>query len=203
MKIQNLYPGSWGSNCYLLSSGAFAAIVDPSADATTLTAALAKEGLTLSYILLTHGHFDHIVSIDTLRQKTGAPVLIHEDDMELPGDSHKNAFYDFFFMERAYNTPDASLCHGQIITLGDETIEVLHTPGHTRGSVCFLCNNELLLTGDTLFDGGYGRFDLYGGDPKALMRSLESLKELPGYLTVYPGHGPSTTLANALTRLGI
>ena len=98
MQIINLFPGSYNSNCYILVHGGEAFVIDPSASAKSILARVEQEGATLKGILLTHGHFDHIVSIDTLRQKTGAPVLIHEDDMELPGDSHKNAFYDFFFI---------------------------------------------------------------------------------------------------------
>ena len=203
MKIRNLYPGSWGSNCYLLISGGFAAVVDPSADAKTILSAIKEEGASLRFILLTHGHFDHIVSIDSLRRETGAPVMIHESEMDFPSDPHKNAFYEFFFMERAYDRPDEGLTDGQVLTLGEETVKVIHTPGHTCGSVCFLCNDELLLTGDTLFDGGYGRFDLYSGNGETLMRSLEALKELPGHLPIYPGHGGSTTLSRALEKLNV
>lgn len=203
MQIRNLYPGSWGSNCYLLSVGSFAAIVDPSADTKTLCAALREQGLTLQYVLLTHGHFDHIVSIDTLRHETGAPVMIHESEIDFPSDSHKNAFYDFFFMDRSYGAPDLSLRHGQKLMLGDESIEVIHTPGHTRGSVCFLCNDQFLITGDTLFAGGYGRFDLYSGDVASLRRSLNALKELPAYLPIYPGHGPGTRLGDALGSIDL
>ncbi|MBQ8432323.1 MAG: MBL fold metallo-hydrolase [Clostridia bacterium] len=203
MRIRNLYPGSWGSNCYLLISGGNAAIVDPSADVKTLTAALKEEGASLRCILLTHGHFDHIVSLDTLRQATGAPAMIHASELEFPSDSHKNAFADLFFMDRTYRAPEEGLCDGQTLWLGEESIRVIHTPGHTCGSVCYLCNEEFLITGDTLFDGGYGRFDLYSGDARALMRSLLSLRELPGHLPIYPGHGGSTTLAQALNKLDI
>ena len=203
MKIRNLYPGSWGSNCYLLTVGGNAAVVDPSADAKTLLQALREEGASLRFILLTHGHFDHIVSLDTLRQQTGAPAMIHTSELDFPSDSHKNAFQDFFFMDRAYRAPEEGLTNGQTLWLGEEPIEVIHTPGHTCGSVCFLCNNEFLITGDTLFDGGYGRFDLYSGDGATLMRSLRSLKELPGHLPIYPGHGDSTTLERALHQLDI
>ncbi len=202
MKIRNFYPGSWGSNCYLLQSGGFAAIVDPSADAATLKKALDEEKLHLSYILLTHGHFDHIVSVDTLRHTTGAPVLIHASERDFLADSHKNAFYDFFYMERSYGDPDGTLTGGQVLTLGEEEIRVIHTPGHTAGSVCFLCNDELLITGDTLFNGGYGRTDLYSGSQAQLTSSLRSLAQLPGYLPIYPGHGSSTTLAEALSGIG-
>ena len=203
MKIRNLYPGSWGSNCYLLVSGGFAAVVDPSADAKTILSALKEEGAVLRFILLTHGHFDHIVSIDSLRRETGAPVMIHESELDFPCDPHKNAFYDFFFMERSYQRPEEGLSHGQKLLLGEEIIEVIHTPGHTCGSVCYLAGDQFLITGDTLFDGGYGRFDLYSGNASALMRSLNSLKELPAYLPIYPGHGGSTTLGQALTKLDI
>lgn len=198
MKIQNLYPGSWGSNCYLLQSGDHAAIVDPSADANTIVTALASNGLTLDYILLTHGHFDHIVSIDTLREKTGTPVCIHEYDLLMPEDAHKNAFYTFFRMERAYKRPEKALFDNEILKLGDELIRVIHTPGHTAGGACFLCNNEFLITGDTLFADSYGRYDLYGGDEATLFHSLRELRSLPKNLIIYPGHGDSALLGNAL-----
>ena len=198
MKIQNLYPGSWGSNCYLLECGTHAAIVDPSADANTITTLLAQKGLTLDFILLTHGHFDHIVSIDSLRELTGAPVLIHEADLSMPEDAHKNAFYTFFRMERAYKRPDRALQDKEILHLGDESIRVIHTPGHTAGCVSFLCNDEFLITGDTLFADSYGRYDLYGGNASALFQSLRSLRDLPQNLTIYPGHGECARLGDAL-----
>ncbi|MBQ8439294.1 MAG: MBL fold metallo-hydrolase [Clostridia bacterium] len=203
LKIRNLYPGSWGSNCYLLTVGGNAAVVDPSADAKTILAALKEEGASLRYILLTHGHFDHIVSIDTLRKETGAPVLIHESELDFPSDPHKNAFYDFFFMEQSYGRPEEGFTNGQELLLGEEVIRVIHTPGHTCGSCCFLCNDEFLITGDTLFAGGFGRFDLYSGDGKTLMKSLESLKSLPGHLPIYPGHGGSMILSQALHSIDI
>ena len=203
MEIYNLFPGSFGSNCYLLISGNQAAVVDPSADADVILKKLAEKGATLQYILLTHGHFDHICSLDTLREKTGVPAYIHKGDIDMPSDSHKNAFQDLFFMDRAYRAPEEGLIDGQTLWLGEEPIRVLHTPGHTCGSVCYLCNDEFLITGDTLFDRGYGRFDLYSGDGATLMRSLLSLKKLPGHLPIYPGHGDSTTLERALNKLDI
>ena len=198
MNIENHYPGMWGSNCYLLTSGSHAAIVDPSANAQTLYNLLAQRGLTLDYILLTHGHFDHIVSIDALRDLTGAQVWIHESELHFPEDSHKNAFYQFFHMERAYRRPEQVLHDRDTLPLGDELIRVIHTPGHTMGSVCFLCNNEYLITGDTLFADTYGRYDLYSGDEALLFRSLKSLRSLPQTLPIYPGHGTDATLGDAL-----
>lgn len=198
MKIQNLYPGAWGSNCYLLSVGMHAAIVDPSADANTVLNTLAQQGLTLDMILLTHGHFDHIISIDTLRDRTGVPVYIHEADLWMPEDSHKNAFYTCFGIDRVYRRPDKTVRDGEILTLGDETIHVIHTPGHTAGSCCFLCNNEFLITGDTLFSDTYGRCDLYSGDEAVIFHSLREMRSLPSSLPIYPGHGDTALLGDAL-----
>ena len=198
MDIYNLFPGSFGSNCYLLISGNQAAVVDPSADADVILQKIAEKGATLQYILLTHGHFDHICSLDTLREKTGVPAYIHKGDADMPSDSLKNAFSVFFGQSRSYRAPEKLLADGDVLTLGDEDIRVLHTPGHTEGSVCYLCSDELLLTGDTLFDRGFGRYDLYGGDPYKLRNSLARLALLDGSLTVYAGHGCPTDLEDAV-----
>ena len=201
MRIRNLYPGSWGSNCYLLLSGTHAAVVDPSAPVGSILDALREEGAQVDCILLTHGHFDHIVSLDALREKTGAPALIHADDMELPGDARKNAFFTVFGMDRHYRTPNRALTDGARLELGDESIRVIHTPGHTAGSVCYLCGEgagAVLLTGDTLFAQGVGRTDLYGGDSRQLAASLARLRSLPPELPIHPGHGPSGILGEAL-----
>ncbi len=200
MRIVTLYPGSWGSNCYILQSGSHAAVVDPSPRADQILNVLEQNGATLDFILLTHGHFDHIVSIDSLRALTGAPVLIHEADAELPADSRKNAFYYFFRMDQSYQVPDRSLKSDEVLTLGEETIRVIHTPGHTAGSVCYLCNNDFLLTGDTIFDVGRGRTDLYGGDEATLLQTLRNMRMLPQSLPIYPGHGTQATLGTALDQ---
>ena len=200
MRILTLYPGSWGSNCYILQSGSHAAVVDPSPRAEQILNILEQNGAVIDYILLTHGHFDHIVSIDSLRDLTSAPVLIHEADAELPSDPKKNAFYYFFRMDQSYRTPERSLKSDEILTLGEETIRVIHTPGHTAGSVCYLCNDEFLLTGDTIFDVGRGRTDLYGGDEAVLLQTLRNMRALPQSLPIYPGHGTSTTLGAALDQ---
>ncbi len=201
MQLVNLYPGSWGSNCYLLISGTHAAVVDPSANADKILDTVRDLGATLDYIFLTHGHFDHIVSIDTLRERTELPVHIHECDSELPADANKNAFYLFFRMDRRYKTPEETFREGDVFKLGNATVHVLHTPGHTAGSVCFLCKEKeetVLLTGDTLFSDNIGRCDLYGADPSEMQRSLRRLQTLDPKCLIYPGHGASARLGDAL-----
>lgn len=203
MEIINLFPGSFASNCYVLFSNGHAAVVDPSANVDKILSEIKAHSATLDMILLTHGHFDHIMSLDELRNKTGAPAYIHKDDAELPSDAQKNAFYYFFHTERTYRRPEVELNDGDVLPLGNETIRVVHTPGHTRGSVCYLCDGGMLLTGDTLFDGGYGRYDLYGGDGDVLYNTLRGMKKLDRTLTIYPGHGGSTNLYEALKSLYI
>ena len=203
MKIQNLYPGSWGSNCYLLLAGTEAAVVDPSADAARILDAVERAEARLSMILLTHGHFDHILSLDTLRERTGAPAFVGQGDLSYPADAKKNAFSFFSGMDRVWRTPERGLADGDELTLGGETIRVLHTPGHTEGSVVYLCNDELLLTGDTLFSNNYGRYDLPGGDGRTLFTSLRSLRRLSPALPIYPGHGEPSILGAALDAIGV
>lgn len=203
MEIYNLFPGSFGSNCYLLVSGNQAAVVDPSADADIILRKIAEKGATLQYILLTHGHFDHICSLDALREKTGVAAYIHQGDADMPADSHKNAFYTFFGQMRSYRAPEKVLAEGDVLMLGDEEIRVLHTPGHTEGSVCYLCGESFLITGDTLFDQGFGRYDLYGGDPYKLRTSLARLATLDRSLIIYAGHGSPTDLGDAVENCAL
>ncbi len=204
MQMHRISPGSFGSNCYLLVSGTHALIVDPSANADRILEAVANLGAKPERILLTHGHFDHMLSMDELHEKTGIPVFLHEADTELLSDARKNAYFYFFHQEHTYRRPDFSLRDGDIIPLGDEQIRVLSTPGHTEGSVCFLCGAadtpeaSFLLTGDTLFADCYGRCDLFGGSLQKMRESLQRLSRLPAAMRIYPGHGESSNLGTAL-----
>lgn len=201
MEIINLYPGSFGSNCYLLLSDGHAAVIDPSANAQKILSAVSERGAVLDFILLTHGHFDHMLSLSELKAASNAPVYIHEADADMPEDTYKNAFYYFFHRERTYPTPDRTVKDGDVLTLGSTKIRVIHTPGHTMGSCCFLCDGDVLITGDTLFEANFGRYDLYGGDEATLFHSLRSLKEHPPQLEIYPGHGATARLGDALERV--
>ena len=197
MKIITLYPDSFGSNTHILTSSGHALVVDPSVSADKIIEAAVSEGAQIEGILLTHGHFDHIFAIDSLREALGIKLTMHAADAEMLTDGKKNASYTFFRYDHTYAPADVLLNDGDEISLGDETIRLIHTPGHTKGSVCYLCG-DALVTGDTLFADGIGRTDLYGGSFRELVRSLERLSSLDKSLKIYPGHGDCERLANAL-----
>lgn len=193
MDIIKLKGMSFAANTYVLIAGSEAAVVDPAVDINLIRNSLGNA--ELRYILLTHGHFDHILKLDELRSETHAEVCIHRADAEMPGDPSLNAS-QFFGMDFAALAPNRLLEDGDVIKLGSETIKVIATPGHTPGSVCYDCGNDLVC-GDTLFSSGYGRYDLPGGDGRTLFASLSMLAERRDDPTIHPGHGESCNLASA------
>ena len=196
MKVIPVCPGSAMANCYLLVHGSHALVVDPCVTVSGILHAAQAEGAALEGILLTHGHFDHILTLDALRDAAGIPAYIHEADQQLLPDGQKNAFALFFGQDRAFRPAEHTLQDGDRIPLGDATVEVIHTPGHTGGSVCYRAGNSLL-TGDTLFADTFGRYDLFSGDLNTLKASLRRLAALDPNLTLYPGHGDSAPLGEA------
>ena len=183
MKILSMTTGSIGTNCYLLydEDTKDALVIDPSDDAGPLTGQIEKLELRVQAILLTHGHYDHGGDVDRIRTRSDCPVYLHPADLTLPAQ----------WRSGLANTADLS--DGMVLPLLGTEFRVLHTPGHTPGSVCFLCG-ELLFSGDTLFAGSCGRTDLPGGSGADILRSLRRLAELPGNYTVCPGHGELSTL---------
>ena len=199
MQIINLFPGSYNSNCYILEHQGHALVIDPSASAKSILDRVQKEGAELEGILLTHGHFDHIVSIDTLRRASQAPLMIHQEDAEMLEDGKKNAFSLFFGQDIHYMPAQQLLKNGDKIALGDMEVEVIHLPGHSKGSVCYYIPTErVMFTGDLIFAQGYGRADLHGGNAFTLRTSLCTLRKYPKDITIYPGHGEPSLLGRAL-----
>ena len=197
MNIELLCRGMVESNCYGLISGDEVVIVDAGAYPDVLEATLERRGLKLKAVLLTHGHFDHVLSIGFIKDKYDVPVYIHENDAEMLTDGRKNAYSVFFRGEWDGAEADVLLKDGDKIEFFGEEIEVLHTPGHSEGSVCFKVGNSLF-TGDTIFSRGTGRCDLYSGDDDKIRASIASLDNLPADMTIYPGHGIACPLGEAM-----
>ncbi len=193
MELIPYYGEGISSNSYLLVSGGDAVLIDCAVPLTTLKNDLKRYGAELKYIVLTHGHFDHIATLDEVRSATGAEVLIHERDAEMLSDSLKNGYSDFFIGEFFADPASGTLSNGDVINTGDISLTVIHTPGHSRGSVCLEWEGYLF-TGDTLFASNIGRSDLYGGDGATIMRSLRMLAGMKPSLEIYPGHGPASTI---------
>ena len=187
MEIKHFFIPSVYTNCYLLwdrDSGA-AAVIDPGDDVTDiLLPFLAQEGLALRAIFLTHGHYDHVRGVAPLRAALPeVPVYLHPEDADRDDPLFPTAALDPLTLWR----------DGDVILLGGLQVEVLHTPGHSRGSVVLRCQ-DVLFTGDTLFAGSMGRTDLAGGSYDQLMASLRRLAGLEGDYQVLPGHDRATTL---------
>ena len=184
-----------GANCYLLCSDQNnCAVIDPGAEPQRIAEKIESEGLTPKMILLTHAHFDHIGGVSWLKDRYGVPVWLHKADWELALDPNKN-LSSMLGSRQFVLQPDRALVGGEQVPLDELMIGVIETPGHTPGGVSLLVNGTLF-SGDTLFDGGYGRTDFWGGDWNALAASLKKLLELPGEYRVLPGHGGQTTIAD-------
>ena len=187
MTILNLTIPPIGTNCYIVGDGKYAAVIDPASSADEIVRAAEKNGLIIKAILLTHGHFDHIGAVDELSRFTGADVYVHALDKPMLADGYLNASRIFCGEDVVQNANAKTVADGDTITVGTLEFYVMHTPGHTAGSVCYFCG-DAVFTGDTLFIGGYGRTDLPTGDSAALERSLTALKEKITGKTIYPGH---------------
>lgn len=187
-----------GCNCTVLGDAGEGIVVDPGGDIPKIVATLEKHGLTLKQIVITHAHFDHIAAAGVLKELTGAPIVYNQLDLPLAAmlsDQPRWVGLQLPLPEKA-PTPDADAADGTKVSFGGVEATLLHTPGHTPGSVVLHVPSEkLLLAGDTLFAGSIGRTDFPGGDTRAMMRSLhEVLMKLPEETLVVPGHGECTTI---------
>lgn len=187
-KLPSVEP--YASNSYLIFSGDECAVVDPSSpfDAAVLC------GCTLKYILITHGHFDHFLYLDSWRASTDATIVVSRKDRELMADPIGNCYKLFMNANRSYHDDAMEVSDGDELILGDERIYVSEYPGHTAGSLAYTVENYIF-SGDLIFNGGgYGRSDLPSGDMHALWRSVKRIISLDGTTVIMPGHGESFTL---------
>jgi hydroxyacylglutathione hydrolase len=184
-------------NCSILGDevSGEAIVVDPGDDIPRITAVLQKHHLAVKQILITHAHIDHIAGAARLKALTGAPILYNPRDLPLVKMMDMQAGW-LGIATPEVHPPDDTLEDGRVIAITGLSGSILHTPGHTQGSVCLhLPAQNLLLAGDTLFAGSVGRTDLPGGDGPTLIRSIhEKLLPLPDTTIVIPGHGPRTTI---------
>ena len=190
--IHTLPLGDYQTNCYVVYApgSSTCAVIDPGYFPEKVLAFLQSKELSLDAILLTHGHFDHVGAVEALVKATGCSLWMHERDYT----QFKNPQNDFLYPIHDCDFCDVNFCQeGEIIHAGGLTFAVMETPGHTWGSVCYLCENAIF-SGDTLFARSCGRTDLPGGDWKTIVLSLERLAQLEGDYTVYPGHGGTSTL---------
>ena len=182
MNIQKLTLGLYQTNTYILSNDTEAAVIDPGYEPDIILDAL--EGKNLKAILLTHGHFDHVGAVKELVAETGCQVYIHAADLSLPPMITAGQLY----YTHTYAEGDT------VCPIEGAALHVLHTPGHTPGSVCLILGDQMF-SGDTLFEGSCGRMDLPGGDQLQMHQSLNRLVSLQADYHIHPGHGGSTTLA--------
>lgn len=197
LDIKRFPLGFLWTNCYVVWNGDNdAVVVDPGGDTTDVREFLNAEKLSLRWIMLTHGHGDHIMGVGELRGLASEGVAIHAEDADCLTSANEN-LSGSMGQPAVFDAAERLLRNGDVVTLGGMTITVIHTPGHTRGSCCFYAEEDggaLLLSGDTLFARSVGRSDLPGGDERVLMESLKKLANVPDGIRVYPGHGPDTTI---------
>ncbi len=197
MIIKNIVVGPLEVNCYIIGceDTKEAAIIDPGDNADEIISIIEKEGLKPKFIINTHAHFDHIGGVKTIQDHFDIDFFLHEDDLFLVDNANEQATA---FGLKPISKPEVNkyVNNGEKISLGNKSVTVIHTPGHSPGCVCYYLDNKVFV-GDTLFANSIGRTDLPGGSYETLINSIkEKLYPLGDNTIVYPGHGPSTTIGN-------
>jgi len=195
MILKTLIVGELETNCYILGDedNKMGMVIDPGGDFKLIEKSLSELNLEIKYIVLTHGHSDHIVALSELKKKTGAQILIHKEDAEMLANPENNLSV---FSYNPFSAPvaDRLLKDKDTIRIGQMELEVLHTPGHTNGSIS-LYTDKIIFSGDLIFYGSVGRTDLPGGSNQKLFRSIQDkILNKTDDTVIYPGHGPATTV---------
>lgn len=194
IKIESRVLGPVATNCYLIINldNNESIIVDPADSPESIYDMVVRSASRPQAILLTHGHFDHIGGVKAVFEKTGAKVLISKEDEPMLSSS-KLSLAAFCGGVQNNTAAYGNVADGDVITLGESKIKVIATPGHTKGGVCYVCDNNVF-TGDTMFFCSCGRTDFPGGSSQEIMQSLKKIADLKGDLTVYPGHDRFSSL---------
>ena len=196
----NIYPFSLGelqANCYLLQEGNEALLIDPGDDASFLLEEIQRRNLTLVGIMATHGHFDHVMAVGEIQLGIPTPFYIHKKDQFLIDRLGSTAEHFLGHKPIVIPPQQTTFLPSDIVQISNFKFKIIHTPGHTPGSVCYSVESEkLLFTGDTLFMGAVGRTDLSYSSREDLVHSLHLLAGYPEETTIYPGHGEQTILAD-------
>ncbi len=189
MKIEHIIVGPIQSNCYIVydEKSLDAMVVDPGDEPAKILKIIKENSLKVIYIVCTHAHFDHIGAVASIKEKTGAKIVINKDDLEIyMGAKDQGAFWGFEIEQPP--APDIFVIEGDDLFVGGLKFKVLHTPGHSPGGIC-LYSEGIILTGDTVFAGSVGRTDFYGGSIEELKKSFKKIMSLPPETKILPGHG--------------
>jgi glyoxylase-like metal-dependent hydrolase (beta-lactamase superfamily II) len=195
MLVRKLIVGDLQTNCYILGDEKTkeGVVIDPGGDPEDIEKVIQKESLNIKYIILTHGHADHIAALTELKKKTNALILIHPADSDMLVDPIYN-LSSFTGEDLICPKADRFIEDGDKIKVGAMELEVLHTPGHSPGGIS-LFGDKMIFTGDALFCGGIGRADFPGASHPQLLNSIKNkILSKPDDTVVYPGHGPETTI---------
>ena len=196
VQVHTLVVGKLQTNCYILASKGEALVVDPGDEPPRILRYVNDLKAKLKTIVATHTHFDHVLGVTELKTQTGAPFLIHKDDLEILETMQERVRMFFGLKVPAPPKVDSFLKESDSVKFGGETLKVLHTPGHSPGSIS-LVGDGFVITGDALFNQSIGRTDLPGGDFNTLINSIKSkLFALSDDTMVYPGHGPETSIGD-------
>ncbi len=192
--IKKIVEPNFGENMYIIHDEETkkCAVIDPGGAVDEIFNYIKENNLDFEYILLTHGHGDHIGAVNKIKEKNNVKVIAHKDEKILLNDNRKNLSYAMHCGVQELDA-DIYVSDNDNLKLGNLNINFIHTPGHTLGGMCIRVNDDLF-TGDTLFKGEVGRTDLFGGDYNTLKKSLEKLSQLEDNVKIHPGHGFSSTI---------